>query len=666
MRKIFFLAAALISLHAAAQFQGDWLTDLHSDASGNHSQSNWQSVDYYSDGDALVFGSYGSYAATDKGHLVDTTFLGADYGGGGNASSYNSNMLLAKLDTDGQVVWALHSEAGEIELAGSVVTPTSDGGALLAIKFRHQQKVTSGENAPLYTIVDATNTPTTLQMANPGMKTYQPAIIRVNANGEITKVLNLTASYAKSESMTSNPTSVFKWAGIVEDAEGNVYVSGLQSLDLTIGTTTIAARQTSWNGDAQTYSSNCNTFVIKLDSDLGYVKHIVGGGNLTFDSGNSLSYVDGNLYMVGLYQSEAVNFTLGGQSLTLAEKQYGHYVAKLNTNLQAQYINNIPVIAHNGKQAVLPYHVSFSADNQYMYITTRVMGGVVVGNDTLRAGGTMNNGAVVRVNLSDGSADKGVIRQQSTINLSVATFEIGDSIYVINYGPMGTTVEMRYDKDFGSESVKTLATGGGMSTVVTAAAHDNQLLVGLRAKGSTNFTVMDSVINVTSSWYAPLFTYSVQQPTEPVVPEVPVDGETAFLDAIQSATFAMNGDDLVYTIVLEPGHSFDIQGAYPYDYENYGFNGDETVTYGNTIVVTFTNGSEPYEDEIDLYLSTTSFTFDGAEIEDVVIIPCTRQGTSTGVSEARQNEAIKKSLHRGVLLLQKEGHVYNAQGQLVR
>ena len=116
MKQFFTLILCLCALCAHAQ-TFDWITTL-SATETSKAQTNIQYVAYYSDSSALVFGNYGSLYATDFGVLGDEQYPGADYG---TASGYNKNFILAKLDKSGSVLWAVHSEDGDVNDSQSAV-----------------------------------------------------------------------------------------------------------------------------------------------------------------------------------------------------------------------------------------------------------------------------------------------------------------------------------------------------------------------------------------------------------------------------------------------------------------------------------------------------------------------------------------------------------------
>lgn len=499
MKRIFTLLIITCALYAHAQ-TFDWLTTL-SATETSKAQTNIQYAAYYADSSLLVFGNYGSLQATDAGVLGDKEYLGAEYG---TASGYNKNFILAKLGKNGEVLWAVHSEDGDVNDSQSAVTLTADGGAVMALKFRHSDRnKQNGVVSLLYKIVDAAGESFSREMEYPGEWVNQPVLVRVDKDGNVTAVKDLwvsTEQAAKGDGLT---TDAFTFAAAVEDKNGNIYIAGSQSLDMKIDDVTISARpQPEWTGT--TTDSRYNGFVLKLDADLGYVAHITGEGTIQNDKPFCVAYKKGKLYISGLAKAEegTASLSLGGKSADVQELCVVN--ACLNTDLTVNWLTATPVVRYNNKQGNLLYQSLLSHDGNTLYLTGGLQGAIELNGQTIHSGGeensTMNDGYVLAYNTSDGTLDNAAVYGSTTLNLNHGAVDLGDSLYVYNY-QFGNIRQVAYDKQLKQGSVRSLATGGGSSTLVYTTARNGQIMLALRSKGGSDFTVFDETVNIPGLWF---------------------------------------------------------------------------------------------------------------------------------------------------------------------
>lgn len=507
MKRIFTFLIITGALCAQAQ-TFDWLTTL-SATETSKAQTNIQYVAYYADSSLLVFGNYGSLYATDFGVLGEEQYPGADYG---TASGYNKNFLLAKLGKNGDVLWAVHSEDGDVNDSQSAVTPTADGGAVMALKFRHSERNRqNGVTSLLYKIVDAAGETFSRELEYPGVWTNQPVLVRVDKDGNVTAVKDMWVSFepaAQSEDLTSD---AFTFSAAVEDKNGNIYIAGSQSLDMRIDDVTITARpQPEWDGT--TTNGRYNGFVIKLDANLAYLDHITSEGSLVYDKPSCVEYRRGKLYFSGLAKAEEESATLSLGDKSVEVKELSVVNACLNTDLTVNWLSVTPIVRYNNKQALMHKQWLLSHDGNTLYLTGGLQGAVELGEQTIHSGGeensNMNDGYVLAYNTADGSLDNAAVFGSTTLNLNQGAVDLGDSLYVYNY-QFGDIRQVAYDKQLKLGSIRSLATGGGMSTVVYTAARNGQIMLALRSKGGTDFTVLDETVNIPGLWFNTLVAFHV-------------------------------------------------------------------------------------------------------------------------------------------------------------
>lgn len=509
MKRIFLSLLTLCAICAQAQ-TFDWLTTL-SASETTKAQTNIQYAAYYPDSSVLIFGNYGSLQSTDQGVLGDAQYPGADYGTG---SGYNKNMLLAKLDKNGKVLWAVHSEDGDVNDSQSAVAPTADGGAVAALKFRHSDhNKQDGVISPIFAIVANDGETISLPLEYPGVWVNQPFILRVDENGEIVfgkRMFCSTEQAAKGEGLTPD---AFTFSAVTEDEEGNIYIAGSQSLDLTIDGEIISARpQPEWDGT--TTNARYNGFVLKLDENLEYIDAITSEGTVQNDKPACLAYQDGKLYFSGLAKAEegSANLTLGDK--TAEVKELSIVNACLTTDLTTNWLTATPIVRYNNKQGNLLYQSLLSKDGNTLYLTGGLQGAVVLGEDTIHSGGeelsTMNDGYTFAYSTADGQLTHAAVIGSTTLNLNHGAVEHGDSLYVYSYF-FGNIRQVAYSRDLEAGTVRTLANGGGSSTLVYTASLNGQVLLALRSKGNTDFTVFDQVQNIPGTWFNTIVAFHLDE-----------------------------------------------------------------------------------------------------------------------------------------------------------
>lgn len=540
-----FLLVAFASLAQAQTF--DWLTTLSSSET-TKAQTNIQYVAYYADSTALVLGNYGSLHATDAGVLGDNQYAGAEYGTG---SGYNKNLLLTKLDKQGKVLWAIHSEDGDINDSQSAVTATADGGAVLALKFRHSEhNKQKGVTAPLYKIVDAAGQTYSHDLEYPGVWVNQPVLVRVDKEGRITAVIDLWCSSEKAAQGKDLTPDAFTFAAAVEDEQGNIFICGSQSLDMKIGDVTLAARpQPEWKGT--TTDARYNGFVLKLDADLNYVAHIATEGAVLNDKPFCAAIRGSKLYLSGLAKAEEIaNLSIGSKSAEV--KELSTINACLTTDLEAEWLTATPIVHFNDKQNNLLYQSLLSADGSTLYLTGGMMGEVAFGNQTIHSGGeqigTMNDGYLFAFSTADGALTNAAVIGNTTMNLNRGVVEYGDSLYVYNY-MYGTIQQVAYSRELVRGSQTLLATGGGSSTLVYTTALNGQVLLALRSKGGADFSVMGRVQNIPGLWFNTILAFHLDGTQPSGVEQSVVRGQQAVGKVLRDGQIVIIRDNKTYSIL---------------------------------------------------------------------------------------------------------------------
>ena len=312
MKKITLLAVAVIastSMIASAQTtladtQTLWAKQLTTSNATQGSQIAWAKG-----GGIFVIGDAGTKTASEEIKLGDDLLgYGVDYGG----NSTNCNLVLNKLDADGNLLWTVISCGGETASNETCIAPTNDGGVVAFFKMRHTQGY---ETSPIK-FKDATGSETTLDWSITGTNRYYNAyVVKVNAQGAITWITPIevnhvtdATTYPAISEGTNIGTGVYTYA-VEIDAAGNVYIAGRMVAALTIDGTTIAVHNTSAN---TINNVGGNMFLIKLDSNGNYINHIVSGGTSGKERITNLA-IDGN----SIYLLAAITGATGGSTFSL-------------------------------------------------------------------------------------------------------------------------------------------------------------------------------------------------------------------------------------------------------------------------------------------------------------------------------------------------------------
>ena len=469
MRKLFFFAALGLCVMAQAVELDYYKTLVDEQADASKGTTQLYNLEYAADGSLYLLSMYQTASSTEVGLNFDgNTYQGATaskWGSKAGDFKYTNmrNSFLAKLDAEGNLLWAKPDTTGDYDLAGTALAVTKDGGVIYADKFRTRKAV------------------------------YMGFMNMYNGAGSLLATANM--SFTNYDSIEVDGKKVFRkeafsWAGIAQDAEGYVYFAGLQGDTLLPTWSDSIAPRKAWNTKGN-LSSNCNTFILKYQVNLSkeklvYVGAVINNDELDYDKPLCLHYENGKLYVAGTYGNG---------------EDKGIYAARYNTNLEREYIVYHPI------NATLQFQQTKFADGKIYICGGAQKGSITVGEKTITAAGTLNNGFVYIIDQETGQAlDFDIQGKEKELHITVAALSTKEGIVAYHYGPMGTSVAINYNNKLEVVSVDTLATGGGSSTltVVGRSADGKQTAVGLRAGKNKDFNVLGETFNFTSltNWYS--------------------------------------------------------------------------------------------------------------------------------------------------------------------
>lgn len=474
MKKIFFLAALGLSLMAQAVELDYYKTLVDEQADASKGTTQLYNLEYAADGSLYLLSSYQTTSAEEAGfHFDGKTYKGATaakWGSKAGEQKYTNmrNSFLAKLDAEGNLLWAKADTTGDYDLAGTAVMVTAEGGVIYADKFRTRKG------------------------------NYMSFINMYDKDGQLLGSNNIALT---KDTLVINGKKVarndaFAWAALAQDAEGYVYLAGYQADTLLpVWNDTIAPRK-AWNYSGSK-SDNCNTVILKYKPqpgqwpDLAYVGAVINSDELVYDRPLGMHYENGKLYVAGAYKKDA--------------NESGIYAACYNTNLEREFIEYHPI------SATLQFQQTKFENGKIFVCGGAAKGSVTVGEKTIATTGNFNHGLVYIINQADGKAlDFDVhAAANSALNITVAAYPTKDGYVAYNHETLnGIQQIFHYDAQMNLTSADTIGQGGGQSTVsvVGRCAAGDHTAVGLRARTTSDYQMFDEEFKATdyaiTNWYS--------------------------------------------------------------------------------------------------------------------------------------------------------------------
>ena len=482
MKKMFFFAALAVSASLTAQAEEPetssavkteylkTLVDEQADATKGTTQL--YSLEYTADGGLVLLSSYQTATADETGMRFDNaTYPGATASKWGSREGDMTltnmrNSFLAKIDSEGNTLWAKADTTGDYDLANTAIAVTADGGVIYADKFRTRKGV------------------------------YMGFINMYDPTGNLVASNNM--SFTNFDSIVVDGKNVkrkeaFSWTGVALSEDSFLYVAGAQADTLLpVWNDSIAPRQ-AWNTKGS-MSSNCNTVILKYKpqynqfQDLDYVGAVINSDELVYDRPTGFHYENGKLYVAGTYSNGT---------------ETGIFAARYDKDLRREYIQYHPI---NG---ALQFQQTKFVDGKIYVCGGLSKGAIVVGEDSLTTTGNSNHGLIYVMNMEDGAFVNAALRSaaNNALNITVAAFPTETGVIAYNHETLnGISMALHYDKDLKLVSADTLATGGGSSTisVVGRSADGNRTAVGFRARTTADFHVLGETFNFasTTNWYS--------------------------------------------------------------------------------------------------------------------------------------------------------------------
>ena len=334
------------------------------------------------------------------------------YGDDGTASNGNSALTIYKLTPEGKLLWHIYNSRGEIANNVNCITATPDGGFVTILMARDAQ-AKSKSNTDTLRLVQADGTPYDIEIkslfvgagddasAGATRRKIMPLLVKVSAAGQIEYHKAFDVDHTPMPDATrysyGTPTGC-DFKGTAVDPEGNVYVCGAVRTAITIGETTIKAKNNvGWNGDSQKQIGDF--FILKFDNKGNLLKYLTEQGD---PIGRSMltviKYQDGKLYAAGRFTGSKAKtpITIDGKQLIPSDKE-SLVTLCLDTDLKVSWISQIDVKA-------VAFVDGIAVGKDKVYIAGRCVGALVdtEGNVILEQKTKMHRGYALAIDKATG------------------------------------------------------------------------------------------------------------------------------------------------------------------------------------------------------------------------------------------------------------------------
>lgn len=508
MKKLVLIASiAAWSLGASAQ-ELNWARTI--DSSNSESPN---SIIESADGGLLTFCNFGSRS---DGNPV--YYNGKQVGAGcaTMANSDNYNALVMKLDSNGELLWNVYSNSGDLTINSSNIAATADGGAVLALKMRYASGYP--EKYPKFT--DADGSEWTLENWNTGYRVQYIVILKIGNLGDIEWVKKVEVD-TKPEELASyytegTPDGVDPYA-IAVDAEQNIYIAGRYRKTLVFtnannGTVTLTPHNVAeWDGDPQ--DTNGDLLLVKMDNEGNYVDHITSKGIIARDQIVDMLYDNGKLYFAGNMKSNDGTTVVSIDGKNVTPTLYDDIVIGCIdvAGFTAEWISTIQAFpASNGKHTTQVKRLQM-IDNE-LYVMGHIVGGFGANGAaqaSIASTGTMQEGFIVKYSATDGSWLGGAVNGKS-IGGYYGAFKSNNTLYAFGY-KLGSIFLDIYDESSWERTRDIeIISGGGMSTAWSCLKQGNTLYTFTRSNSDTSTFYNSDVTTETQGWGNILASWNVE------------------------------------------------------------------------------------------------------------------------------------------------------------
>ena len=505
MKKITLLLMSVLTLLGSVKAQDassvltyQW---AHTLEGANNGSNNVFEAKKAADGNYIIANKVGTktnfLTAKFDGTVIDG-FEGGTYGNSGAGSLY-----LQKVKADGSVVWNLHST--KCDVSDAKVAPTSDGGAVLFVKSRVDEK--DGNVAKVLTIMDADKQVVEVGNANTVVKTAYLVIAKIDAHGkcEWTRLVTATQKNIAADCVTLG--------GCAVDASDNIYLAGMFVGNVNFPKSADAVKTIT------AHNANSDLFVVKLTEDGYYQNSLLPDENVSVSSQVDKVVLNGdNLYLAG--QVEGNGLYLADQKVEASATLSTLFLASVKTTtLNVNYVKTFTSGLNANKEenkrtfAIQSKALDYIGGN--LYLTGAINGGLEADGVSVNTNSSVLKGVVIRVSAADGKVlTMGVNDQKQTgISNYFGVYEGKNTLYALGYDMAQSSSAILFTYDKGTlakqDEIKFSNIGSGAINAPLL-ADGNKLLLMTRGKAAPlTFLGTDTQFAGFSDWGVAYCLYTI-------------------------------------------------------------------------------------------------------------------------------------------------------------
>lgn len=421
---------------------GDMIVGMTMSSDGNYYVATTFGTSNDED-DALNVWFDGEKLYNSKNKLV----TGSSYVG----TSQNGNLLLQKVDKEGNVLWNMYTLKGDVEHAATKMVPTSDGGVVMAIKTRawvEAEGLTNlssiyqpGKRGLKYVITDDLTKPSE----------YRYVILKITSKG-VVDWYQIIRGEVREDTKYATKNNAYVY-GLTIDENDNIYVAGnfrtkLWFQDAQNKWNEIDAQNTKdWNGDSQAVTGDL--FLVKLNKQGLFLNSFLADGTAKCAFIDNLCFDDGKLYLNGRVQGDGTEMKLGGFKVDASSDRQTEILASINaSDLSVNYVKSLESVANTDNRFVIQ-NKSVQMLNGKLYYTGLLNGSWKQDGQTLldNPSSKLLKGYVLQVDPETGHVDNAAIRLDGGIGGFFGVYEGQKNFYAFGYDFNGGAILAPISKD---------------------------------------------------------------------------------------------------------------------------------------------------------------------------------------------------------------------------
>lgn len=444
-KKFTLLLAAFMLLMVSAQAQSPLTFQWAHSVDGNTKGGDMiVGMTMSSDGNYYVATTFGT--SNDEDNALNVWFDGEKLYNSKNklvtGSSYvgtsqNGNLLLQKVDKEGNVLWNMYTLKGDVEHAATKMVPTSDGGVVMAIKTRawvEAEGLTNlssiyqpGKRGLKYVITDDLTKPSE----------YRYVILKITSKG-VVDWYQIIRGEVREDTKYATKNNAYVY-GLTIDENDNIYVAGnfrtkLWFQDAQNKWNEIDAQNTKdWNGDSQAVTGDL--FLVKLNKQGLFLNSFLADGTAKCAFIDNLCFDDGKLYLNGRVQGDGTEMKLGGFKVDASSDRQTEILASINaSDLSVNYVKSLESVANTDNRFVIQ-NKSVQLLNGKLYYTGLLNGSWKQDGQTLldNPSSKMLKGYVLQVDPATGHVDNAAIRLDGGIGGFFGVYEGEKNLYAFGF-----------------------------------------------------------------------------------------------------------------------------------------------------------------------------------------------------------------------------------------